>query len=230
MIVPTVFFVRHGRSSANTAGILAGRSPGVHLDDVGVQQADSAARRLSGVRLNSIVASPLERTMQTATPIFDQQSGRTEIVIDPRVIECDYGSWSGKRLSVLAKKPMWRSIQTRPSSVQFPGEGGESLAGMQARALEAVADWCRVLGPRARFAVVSHGDIIKAILADALGMHLDLFQRIAVDPGSISVVQYSDGPPMVLKMNDTCADMRDYGRPGPKVAPVIGGGAGRSRQ
>ena len=224
----TVFLVRHGRSSANTAGVLAGRTPGVHLDDVGVQQAVRAAGRLSDIRLSGIVASPLERTMQTATKILDGQSGRAEIVVDPRVIECDYGTWSGKRLSSLARRPLWKSIQNRPSSVRFPGDSGETLSGMQARACEAIQDWCRVFGPSARFAVVTHGDIIKSVLADALGMHLDMFQRIAVDPGSISVVQYSEGPPMVLRMNDSHSDLSEFARKGRRVSPVVGGGSGGS--
>lgn len=222
----TVFLVRHGRSSANTAGILAGRMGGVHLDEVGLQQAALAGRRLAGIRLSGIVTSPLERTMQTAMAILDEQTGRADIAIEPRIVECHYGTWSGKKLSLLSKKPLWKTVQTRPSAVRFPGEDGESLVGMQARALEAIGDWNTAYGARSRYAVVTHGDIIKSILADALGMHLDLFQRIAVDPGSISVVHYSQGPPMVLRMNDTDSDLTPYARPGAKVAPVVGGGAG----
>lgn len=226
--MPTAFLVRHGRSSANTAGILAGRKPGVHLDDIGIQQAKLAARRLSLLRLSAIVASPLERTMQTAMEILDDQPGNAEIVVDERFIECDYGTWSGKRLAVLARRPLWRTIQTNPSSVRFPGVDGESLAGMQARAREAIYDWGEVLGSRSQFAVVTHGDIIKAILADALGMHLDMFQRIAVDPGSISVVQYSKGSAMVLRMNDSSCDFAEFSSKRRSVTPIVGGGAGGS--
>lgn len=223
-----VLLVRHGRSSANTAGILAGWTPGVHLDDRGREQAGQIGSALSGIRLAQIVASPLERTIQTAEAIMDAQRGRADIAIDARVGECRYGSWSGRKLSQLSRRPLWRTIQSRPSAVRFPGDDGESMVEMQTRALSAIHDWNSVLGRSATYAVVSHGDVIKAVIADALGMHLDMFQRIVVDPGSVSVIHYSDDAPLVERVNDTSAHTRSDAagqNSGPR-RPVVGGGSG----
>lgn len=222
----TVFLVRHGRSSANTAGVLAGWSPGVHLDEMGIAQAQRAGERLSGIRLSVIVSSPLERTISTAEAILDEQSGRADIALDERVGECRYGDWTGRKLSVLSRRPLWKTVQQRPSQVTFPGEEGESLLHMQARGVGAIADWNTRLGARARYAVVSHGDVIKSILADALGMPFDSFQRISVDPGSISVVDYSPQRATVLMMNSTDADLSAFGARSTPARETVGGGAG----
>jgi probable phosphomutase (TIGR03848 family) len=223
-VVTVVFLVRHGRTSANTAGVLAGWTPGVHLDDTGQEQAARVGATLSGIRLKLIIASPLERTVQTAEAILDAQRGSAEIALDARLGECHYGTWSGKKLSQLSKRPLWRTIQSNPSAVKFPGDQGETLVGMQSRAVSAIREWNGLLGKSAAYAVVSHGDVIKSILADALGMHLDMFQRIVVDPGSVSVVHYSDGIPLVERINDRIG-------PGASVSgshrkPVVGGGSG----
>lgn len=221
-----VFLVRHGRSSANTAGVLAGWTPGVHLDDVGRAQAQRVGASLSAVRLKQIIASPLDRTVETAHAILDAQSRLGEIALDARLGECHYGSWSGKKLSQLSRRALWRTVQSRPSAVRFPGDGGESLVEMQARAVSAIHDWNSVLGTSASYAVVSHGDVIKSILADALGMHLDMFQRIVVDPGSISVVHYGENGPSVVRMNDTSHDrVEDAAH---ARTPTVGGGSGPS--
>jgi probable phosphomutase (TIGR03848 family) len=222
--VTVVFLVRHGRTSANTAGVLAGWTPGVHLDDVGREQAAHVGQTLSGIRLKQIIASPLDRTVQTAEAILDAQRGRADIALDARLGECHYGTWSGKKISQLSKRPLWRTIQSNPSAVRFPGDQGESLVEMQSRAVSAIREWNDLLGRTASYAVVSHGDVIKSIVADALGMHLDMFQRIVVDPGSISVVHYSDGMPLVERINDRIG-------PGASVSgaprkPVVGGGSG----
>lgn len=197
----TVILVRHGRTTANAAGTLAGRLPGVRLDDTGRAQAEAAAARLAGVKLAAVVTSPLERCRETAAPIA-RQAGLKPLT-ERGIVECDYGDWQGRSLRELAKEKLWGTVQAHPSAATFPG--GESMPAMVARAVEAVrrrdAAIDSLHGPGAVWVAVSHGDIIKALLADALGMHLDLFQRIAVDPASISVVRYTTTRPYVLGMN-----------------------------
>lgn len=197
----TVILVRHGRTTANAAGTLAGRLPGVRLDDTGRVQAEAAAARLAGVKLAAVVTSPLERCRETAAPIA-RQAGLKPLT-ERGIVECDYGDWQGRSLRELAKEKLWGTVQAHPSAATFPG--GESMPAMVARAVEAVrrrdAAIDSLHGPGAVWVAVSHGDIIKALLADALGMHLDLFQRIAVDPASISVVRYTTTRPYVLGMN-----------------------------
>ena len=215
----TVLLIRHGRTSANATGILAGRTPGVLLDAVGRRQARTLGTRLRDVTLDAVVHSPLERCVETADGVL---ANRPDIArhCDDRLSECDYGDWTGRSLADLAKEPLWPVIQDTPSSVTFPG--GESMLGMAQRATTAVADWS-AQHPEGVVAVVSHGDVIKAILSDALGQPLDSFQRIVVGPGSLSVVRYHGDRAMVLRMNDTGRSLpiqRGAGR------PTVGGGTG----
>jgi probable phosphomutase (TIGR03848 family) len=208
----TVLFIRHGRSTANTSGVLAGRMPGVELDERGRAQAVALAARLAGVRLDAVVASPLERTRQTAEHLL---AGRPDTLfeLDERFTECDYGTWSGRTLESLAKEPLWRTVQAHPAAAAFPD--GESLAALSARAVAAVRAWNAKLGEQATYAVVSHGDVIKAIAADALGMHLDLFQRIQVDPCSLTVVRYHGTRPGMLRLNDLGGEVAGLEQPQP---------------
>lgn len=224
--MPLVFLVRHGRTQANASGILAGWTPGVHLDEQGEAQAKAAADRLSPVRLAAIVSSPLERTVQTAEALALGQRRPSVIELDERLGECRYGEWTNRPLKDLAKTPLWRTVQERPSAVTFPD--GESLPEMQARALAAVHDWNARLGERATYAMVSHGDVIKAILADALGTHLDQFQRIVVDPASVSVVRYGARGVQVLHVNDRGSDLSAFARTRSRrrVEGTVGGGSG----
>ena len=204
----TLILVRHGRTTANASGTLAGRTPGVRLDDLGREQASKAGERLAPVRLTSVVCSPLERCQETAKallaarPVADEQFP-LPLHTDEAITECDYGQWQGRSLKELAQEPLWRTVQTQPSAATFPG--GESMLAMQARAVAAVrkhdAAIAEAHGADAVWAVVSHGDVIKSILADALGMHLDLFQRLHVDPASISVIRYTEARPYVLATN-----------------------------
>lgn len=224
--MPLVFLVRHGRTQANASGILAGWTPGVHLDEQGEAQAKAAAERLSPVRLAAIVSSPLERTVQTAEALALGQRRPPVVELDERLGECRYGEWTNRPLKDLAKTPLWRTVQERPSAVTFPD--GESLPEMQARALAAVHDWNARLGERATYAMVSHGDVIKAILADALGTHLDQFQRIVVDPASVSVVRYGSRGVQVLHVNDRGSDLSAFARTRSRrrVEGTVGGGSG----
>jgi probable phosphomutase (TIGR03848 family) len=166
-----------------------------------------------------------------------QVAGRSdpiEVQLDERFGECRYGDWTGQSLRKLARDPLWRVVQAHPSAVRFPGPAGEAMTAMQQRAVEAVRDWNARLGPDAVYLVCSHGDVIKAILADALGMHLDMLQRIQVDPCSLSVVRYTPLRPFVLALNDTGADAKALAglarRPAARLAAQadaqVGGGAG----
>ena len=226
----TVLLVRHGRSTANTAGVLAGRTPGVNLDERGEAQAVELAARLMPVHLDAVVSSPLERTRQTAERLVAGREG-TLFETDERFTECDYGTWSGRPLQSLAEEPLWRTVQAHPAAAAFPD--GESLAALSARAVAAVRAWNAKLGEHATYAVVSHGDVIKAIAADALGMHLDLFQRIHVDPCSLTVIRYHGTRPGVLRVNDLGGDVSALIRsaePAPEAGEAgdapVGGGAG----
>jgi probable phosphomutase (TIGR03848 family) len=229
--VPTVILLRHGRTTANTGGILAGWTPGVRLDERGLEQVQAVGERLAAVPLAAIVSSPLERCRQTADAVA---AGR-ELTVqdDDRLGEARYGDWTGRAIKELVKDPMWRVVQQHPSAAVFPGPEGEGLAQTQARAVAAVRSWNAALGPDAVWLACSHGDVIKAILADALGLHLDQFQRIVVDPASISVVTYTETRPFVLRINDSGGDVSALIPPPKKRRrrkqssdAVVGGGAG----
>jgi probable phosphomutase (TIGR03848 family) len=205
----TVILVRHGRTTANAAGILSGRMSGVRLDEVGRVQAAKAAERLAAVPLVALVSSPLERTRQTSRIIRAAQRAPLTISTSSAILEADYGDWQGRAISELAKEPLWSVVQREPSAVTFPG--GETMSGMQARAVRAIrrldAKYEQQFGKDAVWAAVSHADIIKAILADALGMPLDRFQRIAVGPASISIIRYGTERPEVLATNTDSGDL-----------------------
>ena len=227
----TVILVRHGRTTANATGVLAGRTPGVRLDDTGLQQARAAGERLAGVRLAKIVTSPLERCRQTASALRSEAHPRP--VTDRALTECDYGQWQGQPLKDLAKEKLWATVQAQPSAATFPG--GESMPAMMARAAAACRRHDAELDADDVWVAVSHGDVIKAILADALGLHLDLFQRINIDPASISVVRYTSARPYVLAMNTHAGDLGWLTPPkrptkgkahGTRSDAAVGGGSG----
>ncbi|OYN99680.1 histidine phosphatase family protein [Enemella evansiae] len=207
----TLFLVRHGRSTANTAGVLAGRAEGVELDDIGREQARATAARLAGVPLAAAVSSPITRCVQTAELLLAGREPAPELIpqLEPGLTECDYGEWTGHKLSELAGNELWKTVQRHPSAAVFPG--GEALTQMYARAVESVRGWDRRIatehGEKAAWLAVSHGDVIKSILADALGLHLDSFQRIMVDPASVSVIRYTASRPYVVTMNSTAGEL-----------------------
>jgi probable phosphomutase (TIGR03848 family) len=206
----TLLLLRHGRTTANASGVLAGWTSGVGLDEVGRGQAESVAARLAQIPIAAVVSSPLDRCQETAATLA-AGCGGLKLETDDRIGECRYGDWTGRPLKELAKEPMWKVVQQHPSAAVFPGPEGEGLAQTQARAVAAVREWdARIAaehGPDAVWVACSHGDVIKAVLADALGMHLDLFQRIVVDPCSISVVRYTETRPFVVRVNDVGGDV-----------------------
>jgi probable phosphomutase (TIGR03848 family) len=232
-----VLVVRHGLT-ASTGKALTGWLPGIDLDDRGQQQAAALASQLAEVPLAAIVTSPLERCQQTAAIIcswrrsLDTTGQEPAVQTDDRLGECRYGDWTGKSLRQLSRDPLWRVVQAHPSAVRFPGENGESMIAMQQRAVTAVRDWNARLGPDAVYLICSHGDVIKAILADALGMHLDMSQRIQVDPCSLSIIRYTTLRPFVLRMNDTSGDAAGLAAFARKRSSAqetdaqVGGGAG----
>lgn len=227
----TVVLVRHARSTANADGVLTGRLKGVRLDDTGRSQAERAGARLSTVPLSALVSSPLERCRETAAAIRAAQADPPRVVAERGLVECDYGAWQGRPLKELAREKLWKVIQRHPASVTFPD--GESLAGMSARAVAAVRRHDALVearaGAHAVWAAVTHGDVVKAILADALGLHLDFFQRLHVDPGSVSVVRYAPDAAYVLQSNSHDGDLSWLAPRGRRRGPrtgVVGGGAG----
>ncbi len=211
--MPVVLLLRHGRTTANVDGTLAGWTPGVGLDEFGRHQVTALGARLSALPLATVVTSPLQRCRETADAVLEARPAtrRPPVQVDDRLGECRYGDWTGRRLKDLAKDPLWRVVQAHPSAVTFPGPDGESMTAMQQRSVAAVrAHDAAVAGEHGADAVwvaVSHGDVIKAILADALGAHLDAFQRLVVEPASVSVVRYTQLRPFVVRVNDTGGDL-----------------------
>jgi probable phosphomutase (TIGR03848 family) len=224
----TVILVRHGRTTANATGLLAGRTPGVRLDEIGQNQATFTGSRLAAVPLAGVVSSPLERCRQTAQLILDQQTGSPSTPVEDDLTECDYGDWQGRTLTDLSEEKLWPVVQSQPSAVTFPN--GESMATMQARSVAAIrrhdAAFEAEHGPGAVWVAVSHGDIIKSILADAYGMHLDLFQRINVGPASVSIVRYGSSRPTVHATNTDAGDLSWLAASAPAADAPVGGGAG----
>ena len=211
----TVILLRHGRSTSNTAHTLAGRSEGVDLDDKGRAQADGVVDRIGDLPVKAIVRSPLLRCQNTVAPLATALG--LEPRVDDRLTEVDYGSWTGRKIGELVKEPLWPVIQQQPSAAVFPD--GEGLAQVQSRAVAAVREIDRALteehGGDALWIACTHGDVIKAVLADALGVHLDAFQRIVADPASMSVISYTPHRPFVLHVNHTGAGLSSALRPKP---------------
>lgn len=240
--MPVIVLLRHGLSTANTAGILAGRVPGVSLTDQGVSALESTLRMLPHRGFSRLLHSPLQRCEQTAR-LAASHAEFAAIEADEDIIELDYGEWTGRSLRDLASEPEWKTVVEHASQAQFPG--GESIAEAADRAVGRVRsvveelraeEAARRVEAEAAAAVeaaaaagrespatadirqwamlVSHGDIIKAIIADALGMPLDDFQRIAVAPGSFTVIDYSGRHPVLTAMSVTAAGLAESGTPG----------------
>ncbi|GAA1829599.1 histidine phosphatase family protein [Luedemannella flava] len=230
----TVLLLRHGRTTANVEGVLAGRRP-VSLNDEGRAQAVAVGERLRDLPFAAVVSSPLPRCVQTVAAALPDAVP----ALEPNLTEVGYGDWEGGQLRELAKEPLWRVVQQHPAAVTFPGERGEAMPAMSARAVAAVRAWDAKVtashGPDALWLACSHGDVIKAIIADALGLHLDQFQRIVVDPASVTAIRFTPARPFLLRLNDTGADLRvlippprpDEPREDAESDAVVGGGAGR---
>jgi len=196
---PTVvLLVRHGQTPT-TGKLLPGRAAGLHLADVGIEQAQRAAERISALtKVDAVYASPLERARETAAPIAAARG--LKVRIDKGLLECDFGDWTGAELKNLMKLPEWNTVQRAPSTFTFPG--GESFTAMQNRIVGAI-DRLRAAHPGGTIVCVSHADPIKAAVAHAMGTHIDLFQRIVIGTCSVSAIAYGMGAPVVLTVNST---------------------------
>ena len=220
--------IRHAHSEANAAGILSGRLPNVHLSEKGLAQSEQLAVRLGNFPVSNLRISPMERCFETISPwinsIVMPNNPRFEPIIDKELTEVDYGLWSGKKLSILSKNKLWKTVQESPSRMYFPK--GEGIAQMQSRAMTSVH---QAVSSKAKGSavIVSHGDVIKSIVASALGIHLDDFQRIVIDPASISILDYSTMKPRVLLLNDSRAVVTDLLVAPKRAKNLLGGGSGR---
>lgn len=220
----TLLLIRHGRTDANASGILAGRTPGVVLDEVGRSSTQALSERLKGVNVSQVVSSPLERTRETASILFEN----TDVALEDRLLECDYGDWQGAKLSELAVHELWPIVQQRPDEMIFPN--GESMNDMSARASSAAREWDAKLstehGDKVVWVAVSHGDIIKAICADAMGLPLRKFQSLLIEPASVSVIHYSETGSSVSKLNDTGSEWLSKLNDEAIKTPTLGGESG----
>ena len=222
----TLLLIRHGRTAANAEGILAGRTPGVVLDEVGRDTIKALAIRLKEVKVAQVVVSPLERTQETAGLLFDASM---PTALEDRLLECDYGTWQGMKLSELVTNELWPIVQQRPDEMIFPD--GEAMNDMAARASSAMREWDAKLvaehGSDVVWVAVSHGDIIKAICADAMGLPLRKFQTLMIDPASVSVVHYSEQGSAVGKLNDTGDSWLAKLNEKTNKTPTLGGESGK---
>ena len=220
--------IRHAHSESNASGVLSGRIPNVHLSPKGIKQSEELSARLGSFPVAQLRISPMERCFETISPWLNgcvlSANSKFVPMIDPNLNEVDYGQWSGKRLVYLARKKEWKTVQESPSRMYFPE--GEGIAAMQSRAMSAVHQAASL--PDSKVAVfVSHGDVIKSIVASALGMHLDEFQRIVIDPASVSILEFSGIKPRILLVNDTRAVVTDLLLAPKRSKNVLGGGAGK---
>lgn len=223
-----VLLIRHAHSQANGSGILSGRTAGVHLSPEGKKQAGRLAKRLGDIPVKMLLSSPLERCEETIAPwlrLAVKNNPKLTLRTEADLSEVDYGQWSGRKLRTLSKDPLWKSIQDSPSSVTFPE--GESILSMQNRAM-GVLERALAKKGKGHILVVSHGDVIKSMIASALSMHLDEFQRIVVDPASISILDYSTTKPRLILMNDSQSALSSNLFVDHSKRLLVGGGSGTS--
>jgi probable phosphomutase (TIGR03848 family) len=222
-----ILLIRHAHSVANQRGILAGRADGVVLTEQGISQSEDLAKRLAGSKISKVHTSPLERCHLTIAPLVKSipSKDRPKIVVNNDLSEVDYGKWTGKKLSTLYREKLWKVVQNRPSAMYFPA--GEGLAHVQARAMRAVHSAAAEGGLQV---LVSHGDVIKSIVAAVLGTHLDNFQKIVIDPASITVLDFDGTDFRVLTLNNTSTPIVDFAKTSAKkraAKALLGGGSGK---
>ena len=225
----TLILVRHART-AETSSVLSGRTKGIPLSAEGVREAKLLAERLSSVPLAGIVSSPMQRCIETVDAVRSTRAAnvpaRPNVEIDERLTEVDYGKWTGKQLRTLAKDPLWSTVQRQPSAMRFPE--GESLRAAATRASEAIREWNARFKDDEIWLAASHGDIIKAIVSEATGAPLDLFQRIAVDPASITVIRFGSERPTVVRLNESAAGIEALFAPRERRRSLLGRLRGRN--
>lgn len=223
-----VVLIRHAHSQANAQGVLSGRISGVHLSSAGESQAQELITRLGKFKVSSLRISPLERCAETIAPWWNAIGKRhnrgVSILRDENLNEVDYGQWSGKKLTALSKHKLWKTVQNNASAMYFPA--GEGLAQMQERAMRALHAGIAVKRKGA-LVLVSHGDVIKSIVASCLGMHLNDFQRIVIDPASVTVLNLSSDKPRLILLNDSRANLESLLNAPSREKNLLGGGAGK---
>lgn len=198
----TIFLIRHGQNDFVGKGKLAGWLPDVHLDERGVAQVKALAEVMASVKLHAVYSSPLDRTMETAAPLAAAQG--SEVIPRHGLGEIHYGRWQGQSLKALRRRKLWPVVQIMPSLARFPE--GESFAEAQARVVaEIEAMRATHKSRKAAIACVSHADIIKLAIAHYLGLPLDLFQRLTIDPASISILDLGERHARLIRLNDTRA-------------------------
>lgn len=223
--MPKIVLIRHAHSTANAAGVLSGQLAGVHLSKSGQEQAARLAERLGKLTISQIQVSPMDRCAETLAPWLEKYGKGVKVITDQNLIEVDYGKWSGKKLAILSRAKLWRKVQGQPSAVTFPE--GEGLAQMQVRAMKSVHDF--FASDLDLTIMVSHGDVIKAIVASSLGMHLDDFQRIVIDPASITILESSGGDIRLTRLNDSDSSVSDLLQSKSKRGHLLGGGKGLTK-
>ena len=200
IFMSTLIFLRHGHSAANATDTLTGQLPGIGLSATGKKQAIELIERIGKNRIDFLHISPIERCQLTIDPWLRSKnsSSLTSFEIRDGLSEIDFGDWSGKKLSALRRKPLWKDVQHRPSTVTFPG--GESFRKVQKRAISAVDEILAIKGDKTHL-IVSHSDTIKLILADLLSMKLDSFQTLTISPASFSVIRTHKSAKTLVTIN-----------------------------
>ena len=220
--MPKIVLIRHAHSTANATGVLSGQLPNVHLSKSGQEQAERLAERLGKLTIAEVQVSPMDRCSETLAPWLAKYGKGVTVNLEPNLIEVDYGKWSGKKLATLSRAKLWRKVQGQPSAVTFPN--GESLAQMQVRAMQTVHDF--FASDQEMTIMVSHGDVIKAIVASSMGMHLDDFQRIIIDPASITILESNGGAIRLTRLNDSDSSVSELLQSKSKRGHLLGGGKG----
>lgn len=221
-------FIRHAHSTANDAGILSGQLPGISLSKKGKTQAENLVERIGASSFDSVRVSPLQRCEETISPWLKSKysKGLKNYLVDESLIEMNYGSWSGRKLSSLSREKMWKEIQNRPSSVQFPE--GERMRSMQRRALSSVANALEEKRNGTHL-FVSHGDVLKAIVASLLKMKLDDFQSLVIDPASVTVIDFDGAKSRLLAFNDSHSPVAPMAAMEKSTQALLGGGSRKSQ-
>ena len=223
--MPKIVLIRHAHSTANAAGVLSGQLAGVHLSKSGQEQAERLAERLGKLTISQIQVSPMDRCSETLAPWLTKYGKSVKVITDQNLIEVDYGKWSGKKLATLSRVKLWRKVQSQPSAVTFPE--GEGLAQMQVRAMKSIHEF--FASDLDLTIMVSHGDVIKAIVASSLGMHLDDFQRIVIDPASITILESNGGDIRLTRLNDSDSSVSELLQSKNTRGHLLGGGKGLTK-
>ena len=224
-----IILLRHAHSIANESGILAGQLPGISLSKKGSRQAIALVDRIGKVSFDSIRMSPMQRCQETLAPWLESahSNGLKRFILDEKLIEMNYGSWSGKKLNSLAKQPLWKIIQKTPSKVEFPQ--GERMTAMQKRAVASVEE-AVLEKSKGTHLFVSHGDVIKAMVASLLKMKLDNFQSLVIDPASITMLEYDGDSARLILFNDNLTHLEGSLSGSRPKKMLLGGGAGAVRR